>query len=133
MTLEPIAIDTSETEIKSHGADRVQFSQAVSLKRIADALDDIAALMASPVVNDLGPVGLPDIKAAIDKLQAHAEDVGAGRTTSPEMASLAAKYMGMSDDEMQDMSDGYGVDNRGQLWSDIRSLAASVLSQAGEK
>ncbi len=42
------------------------------------------------------------------------------KTSSPELASLAAKYVGMDDETMSERA----------VWAEIRRLAASVLSQA---
>lgn len=134
--IEPNALSDviSATELASLGAERIQYSQAVSLKRIADAADDIAALLASPQISDLGPSvsQLDLIKDAVDGLTIRAAD--AGRTTSPEMASLAAKYMGMSDLDMSHIAEGFDTQEaRDQFFADIRSLAASVLSQRADE
>lgn len=206
MTLEQIALDTPATEIVSHGDPRIQFSQAVSLKRIADALEEGMTVIPHPnpnwpsprlnvepkcpVCDDLGtdagcpvcgrkwaffgPDGIdrarkakqqtatdvqawrqaalaehprPILDAAIDDLAAislsghhgvvrriiaEANKSDAGRTTSPEMASLAAKYMGMDDNEMTATTQGETI-LLSQFFADIRSLAASVLSQVEPK
>jgi len=51
---------------------------------------------------------------------------GDGRTTSPELATLAGKYATVKPLELQ----GLDVPASVALAADIRSLAASVLSQA---
>lgn len=49
------------------------------------------------------------------------------KTSSPELASLAAKYVNMNDDAILIRAKGRGSD--ATLCEDIRSLAASVLAQ----
>jgi hypothetical protein len=61
-----------------------------------------------------------------------------GKVSSPELASLAAKYVNMSDNQMRNVMGGLEPDGRPADTSglhkafceDIRSLAASVLAQA---
>ena len=55
------------------------------------------------------------------------------KVSSPELASLAAKYVSMSDAEMRSWTDGNTKrELQERFWADIRRLAASVLSQAAE-
>jgi hypothetical protein len=53
------------------------------------------------------------------------------KTSSPELASLAAKYLDMSDAEMRSWTDGSTKrEFQEKFWEDVRRLAASVLAQA---
>lgn len=58
------------------------------------------------------------------------------KVSSPELASLAAKYVRMSDDDFfrrgsrEDVIYPSELDDARAMWADVRRLAASVLSQA---
>lgn len=159
--IEPNALSDviSATELASLGAERIQYSQAVSLKRIADAVEELTVIASAPqprmipsdpmepnqIFDDLPMVGanprlheftfrtkMPESKWR--KLSESPE----GRTTSPEMASLAAKYMGMDDNLLLRsiyVPEGTDIDfpKLIDIFDDLRSLAASVLSQRADE
>lgn len=167
--LEADAYKFSTTEIGSLGTERIAFSQALSLKRIADAVEELTVIASAPqpeiVTSDDGwrdrvnrvmqrfdDSFIPEVNAAIMKRAPHPLDtmqLHPGKTTSPEMAALAAKYMGMSDNDFAEaifgsmgtaneiaitkMIPAASVIEHRAFYADIRSLAASVLSQRADE
>lgn len=133
---EPDAI--SERDLTSLGLNRIAYSIAISLKRLADATEEMTVISAAPQPDTTMP-DLAAIKDAVDALAEHASSIST-KTTSPEMAALAAKYMGMDANDMAEvvMADGSNAlepneAGRDQFFADIRSLAACVLAQVEPK
>lgn len=91
-------------------------SQAISLKRLADHLVDLTLILsAGPAMSSLGAVPV--------------------KHSSSEMSTLAAKYIAL---DMEGLATELGLLSVGgkmpeAFAADIRSLAASVLSQDGVK
>lgn len=137
-TLEPGAepSEVSATELTDIGLTRIAYSIAISLKRLADATEEMTVIASAPVPDTTMP-DLAAIKDAVDALALHASTIST-KTTSPEMAALAAKYMGTSDETLSHVFTtgdiaGPEAARMMSLFADIRSLAACVLAQVEPK
>jgi hypothetical protein len=164
--------EISSTELTDLGLNRIAYSIAISLKRLADATEEMTVIAAAPKpeiithddgwrdsvtralhVLDPGNADFtaegyidsrtyrPAVYANIgeltrDLIQSDRALNPSTKTTSPEMAALAAKYMGLNDEELNRLLQpdvDADHDTIVRLYADIRSLAACVLSQADPK
>lgn len=99
-----------------------RISQAISLRRIADALEAAPPFKNSPVPTyGWTETGVKDGKFYPAK------------QTSPEVSSLAAKYLAMSNDELLSHIAPGKLAERQIVVTDIKKLAASCLSQDESK
>jgi hypothetical protein len=66
----------------------------------------------------------------VDGKRVDPQDVRNAKVSSPELATLAAKYVNMSDAEMAAVFEDENAEYPSPFLADVRRLAASVLAQA---
>jgi hypothetical protein len=127
----------TEAERAKRNSDRVKFGRTTKTpeKSTSTSIETEREALAGAYT---GKAELAQQRGAVSEQQlpepVHAEPVIGEKVTSPELASLAARYASMSNDAMYEATKGGSLGGsaatRTAFFEDVRRLAASVLSQA---